>query len=145
MLAAMRSTGCTRANCKDVATNTSQQQQLSMLELKILSSPLEIRSPAVRLCLRCGCIILRSDPHAKHLRLPQRITTVHDLSKHFPLQKEQPKRDLLDGAVSSFWRPRPESGLSECFTADESLRDAGCTARVPEKLTTLDGFESSLA
>jgi hypothetical protein len=74
----------------------------------------------------------------RHLRLPQRITTVHDLSKHFPLQKEEPKRHLLDGAVSSFWRPRPESGLSECFTADESLRDAGRTARVPEKLRTAD-------
>jgi hypothetical protein len=74
----------------------------------------------------------------RHLRLPQRITTVHDLSKHFPLQKEEPKRHLLYGAVASFWRPRPESGLSECFTADESLRDAGRTARVPEKLRTAD-------
>jgi hypothetical protein len=106
-----------------------------MLDHKILSSSFALQAQLFRLCFRCGCIILLKDPHAKHLRLPRRITTVHDLSKHFPLQKKEPKRHLLDGAVSSFWRPRPESGLSY-FTADESLRDAGCTARVPEKLRT---------
>lgn len=52
-------------------------------------------------------IILRRDPHAKHLRLPRRIITVHGLSKQFPLQKEKPKRHLVDGAASSFLETPP--------------------------------------
>jgi hypothetical protein len=65
MRAAMRSTGRTRANFKDVATNASQHLQTPDARAQDLELIIGIESPAVRLCSRCGCIILRKDPHAK--------------------------------------------------------------------------------
>jgi hypothetical protein len=72
-------------------------------------------------------MVVRYRRHAKHMEL-QRITTVHNLSKLCFVQKERPSGHLEESTVSGFERPRPELGLSDRSTADESLHDAYSTA-----------------
>jgi hypothetical protein len=73
-------------------------------------------------------MVVRYRRHAKHMDLLQRITTVHNLSKLCFVQKERPSGHLEESTVSGFERPRPELGLSDRSTADESLHDAYSTA-----------------
>lgn len=87
------------------------QRKFSGLNNRILNSSLAFKCPSVRLSSCCGCRILHRGPHAKHLRLLQRSTTVHDLSKHVLAHTEEPKRHLQ-------WRSIKLLG--------DSARDQGC-------------------
>lgn len=106
-----------------------------MLEQRLLELIIDAQYAVRTTVACCDCMVVRYGQqvvcyrrHAKHMDLLQRITTVHNLSKLCFVQKERPSGHLEESTVSGFERPRPELGLSDRSTADESLHDAYSTA-----------------